>query len=107
MPSPTPTIGNDHSSCDTTPGKVVPSVNHERCENKGPCVDVCPYQVLEIRSLTEPERRTRSLQNRLKIWIHGGKQAFVVRPEDCHACGLCVIACPEKAISLRGVRSNA
>ena len=28
------------------------------------------------------------------------RQAFVERPDACHACGLCVPACPEKAITL-------
>ncbi|EQA34736.1 4Fe-4S binding domain protein [Leptospira inadai serovar Lyme str. 10] len=32
--------------------------------------------------------------------FHGPNKAYVVRPEDCHACGLCVAACPEKAVRL-------
>jgi NAD-dependent dihydropyrimidine dehydrogenase PreA subunit len=42
-----------------------------------------------------------SLLSRFKLFVHGGKQAFVARPSDCHACGRCVRACPEKAIQLR------
>jgi NAD-dependent dihydropyrimidine dehydrogenase PreA subunit len=40
------------------------------------------------------------LLGRLKALAHGGKQAFAVSAEACHACGLCVKACPENAIRL-------
>jgi NAD-dependent dihydropyrimidine dehydrogenase PreA subunit len=56
--------------------------------------------VFEIRKLTPDERSALPLLIRLKVWVHGGKQAFVLRPNDCHACGLCVTACPKKAITL-------
>jgi len=36
----------------------------------------------------------------LKAWAHGNRQAFVVRPQDCHACQLCIEACPEAALTL-------
>jgi 4Fe-4S ferredoxin len=91
---------SERSTCDEAPGRVVPFVNPQRCENKGPCVEACPYDVFEIRKLTPDERGALSLFTRLKVWVHGGKQAFVVRPDECHACGLCVTACPEKAITL-------
>ncbi|QJW97486.1 4Fe-4S dicluster domain-containing protein [Frigoriglobus tundricola] len=90
----------ERATCDETPGRLVPIVSAQRCENKGPCVQVCPYDVFEIRKLTPEERGGLSLLTRLKVWVHGGKQAFVVRPGECHACGLCVTACPEKAITL-------
>ena len=41
-----------------------------------------------------------SLLGRLKARVHGNRQAFVARPQDCHACGKCVAACPEDAIRL-------
>lgn len=28
------------------------------------------------------------------------QKAYVINPEQCHACGLCVQACPKKAIKL-------
>lgn len=82
----------------------MPIVDSRRCENKGPCVEVCPYNVFEIRALTTAERKALPLRARLKVWAHGGKQSFVVRPEACHACGLCVTACPERAIRLEKSR---
>ncbi len=37
---------------------------------------------------------------RLKVRVHGGKQAVVEREELCAGCGMCVEACPEKAITV-------
>jgi 4Fe-4S ferredoxin len=34
------------------------------------------------------------------LFVHGGKQAYAVNADACRACGLCVTACPEKAITL-------
>jgi 4Fe-4S ferredoxin len=89
------------SACDDKPGHIVPVVDSNLCENKGPCVEVCPYDVFEIRELLPQEWNNLKLISRFKTWVHGGKQAFVIRPDACHACGLCVIACPERAITLR------
>ena len=75
-------------------------IDRSRCEAKNACVRVCPYNVFEVRKLTQPERQALSLLSRLRVFVHGGKQAFAVRADDCHACGLCVTACPEDAIRL-------
>jgi NAD-dependent dihydropyrimidine dehydrogenase PreA subunit len=37
---------------------------------------------------------------KLKLWAHGRKTAYTPRADACHACGLCVAACPERAIRL-------
>jgi NAD-dependent dihydropyrimidine dehydrogenase PreA subunit len=78
-------------------------IDSSRCEAKEDCVRVCPYNVFSIRKLTHDERASLGLLTRFKVFVHGGKQAFVSRPDDCHGCGLCVTACPEKAIQLRAV----
>jgi NAD-dependent dihydropyrimidine dehydrogenase PreA subunit len=83
------------------PGRLVPVVDQRRCEAKEDCVRVCPYDVFTVRKLNDRERSALGLLTRLKVFVHGGKQAFVSRPADCHACGECVKACPEKAIQLR------
>ena len=91
-------------SCTGKPGKVAPVVDRNRCEAKEDCVRVCPYDVFEIRPLSREDRASLSWFGTLKAWAHGNKQAFVVRPESCHACRLCVDACPEKAITLAALR---
>jgi len=91
--------------CKGTPGKVVPVVDRNRCEAKEDCVAVCPYHVFEVRALAPEDRAGLSIVGRLKTWAHGGRQAYVVRPGDCHACQRCVEACPEDAIRLVPLRA--
>ncbi|MDP2313951.1 MAG: ferredoxin family protein [Pseudomonadota bacterium] len=96
------------TSCDDTPGKLEPRIDPLRCEGKADCLRVCPYDVFVLRPLDRDEKRVLTPMVRFKIWAHGGKQAFVERPDACHACGLCVTACPEKAIKLvRGMATVA
>jgi NAD-dependent dihydropyrimidine dehydrogenase PreA subunit len=81
-------------------GALVPVIHRDRCEGKKDCVEVCPYHVFQIGTLDADQRRTLSLPGRIKSFFHGYRQAFVIAPEACHGCGLCVTACPEKAIKL-------
>ena len=37
---------------------------------------------------------------RLKLRVHGKKTAYTPRADACRACGLCVVACPERALRL-------
>ncbi len=92
-------VSKDTTSCKEA-GKLRPIVDQTRCEGANECVVVCPYDVFEVRKLTKTERKALPMLVQLKVTVHGGKQAFVVRAEDCHSCGLCVEACPEKAIKL-------
>lgn len=90
-------------TCDGETGKVIPVINPKRCEAKADCVAVCPYDVFDIRTLAAEELAALPWLSRLKVRAHGGKQAFVVRADTCNACGLCVKACPERAITLQKV----
>lgn len=89
--------------CKHEAGLFAPRIDRSRCEGKEDCVSVCPYGVFDVRKLTAAERGELSLLARVKVFAHGGKQAFAVRADDCHACGLCVQACPERAIKLKAV----
>lgn len=91
-------------SCAEEAGKVVPRIDRNRCEGKAECVKVCPYAVFSVATLPLAERSGLSLRGRLKGYVHRWQQALLVAPEACHACGLCVSACPEDAITL--VRST-
>ena len=90
--------------CSGTPGRVAPIVDRNRCEGKQDCARVCPYDVFEIRTLTDPDRASLSWFGRLKAWAHGNRQAYVVHPGDCRACQLCIQACPEDALRLAPLR---
>jgi 4Fe-4S ferredoxin len=87
-------------NCKHEPKVLMPLVNLSKCEGKTPCVDVCPYHVFEIRNITKAEYQGLTLIGKVKTWVRGSGKAFAVRADQCHACGLCVTACPEKAISL-------
>ena len=87
--------------CKPDAGALVPVIDRNRCEAKGDCLEVCPYDVFEIRRLSGDEKRGLSFLGRIKAVAHGGKQAFTVRADQCHSCGACVTACPEHAITLR------
>ena len=91
---------SDDSRCADAPGRFAPRIDRNRCEAKADCVRVCPYHVFEIRPLAAQEKRGLSFVGRIKAFAHGGKQAFAIHADACHACGLCVTACPENAIRL-------
>lgn len=94
------------STCKQEAGSFLPVINPERCEGKADCIPVCPHQVLGLSILPESERKNLSLKGKLKGWVHGWKQAVVLRSDACEACAACVQVCPEKAISLIKVKST-
>jgi 4Fe-4S ferredoxin len=93
-------------SCKPDPIERIAVVDPNRCEAKGDCVTVCPYDVFELRSLSKEERSELSFVGRLRYATHGRQSSTTPRIADCHACGLCVAACPENAITL-AVRTEA
>jgi NAD-dependent dihydropyrimidine dehydrogenase PreA subunit len=89
------------TDCKFETGLVIPVIDPMRCEAAGACVPICPYNVLAIRAVTAAEKSRLPIVGRIKLFVHGGKQAFALDPDNCHGCGLCVQACPEKAIRLQ------
>jgi NAD-dependent dihydropyrimidine dehydrogenase PreA subunit len=86
--------------CRGEPGKLRPVVDRARCEGKRDCVAVCPYQVFEVRRIDDADFARLSILGRLKSLAHRRQSAYTPRADACQACGLCVTACPEKAIRL-------
>ena len=87
-------------NCKQTAGEFHPVINRNKCEGKGVCVEICPYDVLEMHVLPTESRRELSIMGKVKGLAHGWKQALVRDPERCMACGMCVSSCPEQAITL-------
>jgi 4Fe-4S ferredoxin len=92
--------GVSMEACRHSPGEYRPQIDRDRCEGKDECVRVCPVHVFQVRKLTLEERQALAFLSRLKAAAHGNRQSFAVHAELCEACGLCVKACPERAITL-------
>lgn len=78
----------------------IPIVDRNACEGKRDCVEVCPYGVFEVRQIDDRDFAQLSFFGKLKSRVHGKLTAYTPHANLCHACGLCVVACPEKAITL-------
>jgi len=95
-----PTLQNPETECKQAPGIFRPVIDRNRCEGKADCVEVCPYEVFTVDTLPIDQRKGLSFLGRIKGRAHGWQQALTPNAEACHACGLCVKACPESAITL-------
>lgn len=97
------------TECRAEAGAFAPVVNRAKCEGKADCVRVCPYNVFEVRQIEEADFASLGVLGKLKSIAHGRKTAYAPLASACQACGKCVAACPEKAITLRrvGELSNA
>ncbi len=86
--------------CPQPPGRFIPVIDRNRCEGKEDCVTACPCDVFEMKLLSQADKAALPFLSRFKARVHGNHQAFAVRADDCRACGDCITACPEQAITL-------
>jgi len=91
--------------CNAPAGKWAPVIDHGRCEAKSDCVVVCPNDVFEVRRIDETDFARLGPFAKLRVLAHRRQSAYAVDVDACRACGLCVVACPEHAISLEITRS--
>ena len=88
------------AECKQAPGVYLPVVDRNKCEGKRDCVAACPYDVFEVRQIDDGDFAALTFFGKLKSRVHGKVTAYTPKAPDCRACGLCVSACPEKAIKL-------
>lgn len=87
------------SNCDESGGKLMPVVDFNKCDRKEDCVVTCSYDIFEMRPISKEEKSALNFVGKLKTLFNKNK-AYLNNPESCHACGLCIQVCPEKAIKL-------
>jgi 4Fe-4S ferredoxin len=90
--------------CKEESGVIVPIVDLKRCEGKADCVRVCPEGVFQIRRIDRADYEGLNVLHKFKLRVHGMKVAYTPNADACRACGLCVGACPEHAITLSRVQ---
>lgn len=101
----------ERAQCDPSQAAMTvptrPVIDRTRCEGKRDCVDICPFDVFEVRRMDDADFDALGFLARLKSRAHGRQTAYAVRADACQACGLCVVACPERAIRLTGTPEQA
>jgi 4Fe-4S ferredoxin len=88
------------ADCSQASGVIVPVVRLSACEGKGDCVRVCPENVFALGRIADDDYARFNLLQKFKLRVHGMQVAFTPNADACRACGLCVSACPEHAITL-------
>jgi len=94
------TLTAPEKKCGAEPGAFLPRIDRNSCEGKKDCVEVCPYDVFEVRRIDDHDFAGLSFLGKMKSRAHGRQTAYTPHADLCQACGLCVVACPEKAITL-------
>jgi NAD-dependent dihydropyrimidine dehydrogenase PreA subunit len=86
--------------CNAEFGTWTPIVDHARCEGKRDCVVVCPHDVFQLRRIDDADFRRLLIPAKLKVVAHRRQTAYTPNSDACRACGQCVVACPENALTL-------
>jgi 4Fe-4S ferredoxin len=59
----------------------------------------CPNDVFEVRRIDDVDFDRLRLMSKLRVLAHKRATEYTPNADACRACGLCVVACPEHAIT--------
>src|SRR5277367_4870188 len=65
--------------CRAKPGEFAPVVDRARCEGKAECVEVCPYDVFEVRRMDDADFARFGPLGKLKSLAHRRQTAYSPR----------------------------
>ena len=67
------------SHCDEVSGKLMPIVNFNSCAAKRDCVEVCPFDVFEMRPITKEDKAQLSLKGKIKTFFLATKPTLIIQ----------------------------
>jgi 4Fe-4S ferredoxin len=82
------------AACKQAAGVIAPVVDFTRCEGRGDCAVV----------IDDADYKQLGMLHKFKLRVHGLKVAYTPNADACRSCGLCVTACPERAITLARIK---
>lgn len=86
--------------CKAEPLTWWPVVDLDLCTGQGDCEEVCPYRVFLVGVMGDEEFAAQPAARQAKLLTHDRRIATTPAIDDCRACGMCVVGCPERAITL-------
>ena len=92
--------------CAAPPGRWLPIVDLRHCDARADCIIVCPNDVFALGRMDPEQFKRLRLPAKVRVSRHGRRVALTPNADQCRGCGLCVVACPEHALSLSDTRKG-
>lgn len=73
------------------------TVDEISCDGCGNCVKTCPFDAIDLITLSDKAIKDLPFKGRLKVMVKGSEKALI-NQDLCTACGLCMKNCHEFAI---------
>lgn len=64
------------TNCNEASGKLKPVINFNNCGGKETCIPVCPYDILEMRTISAEDKRELNFKGKIKTFFNN-KKAYV------------------------------
>lgn len=98
--TPASPIGCAGEHCRAELGAWRPVIDRSRCTGRMDCARVCPNGVFAVERMVDEDFAELGVLGKIRAIMNGRMTAYTPRADACRACGLCLVACTEKAITL-------